>query len=102
MNESTELIYNLLETLLLWATNQNEKIEINVMKHGIAPLIKSVSNNLRHIAKPKNINLNSDNIKDNCFTKFDKNSIEIVIRNITINTLKFINPNSKVSKYIIY
>ena len=70
MSESAKLIYSLLETLLPWATNQKEKIEISVMKHNTAHLIKLVSNNLRHIRKSKNTNLNSNNIEDGCFTKY--------------------------------
>jgi signal transduction histidine kinase len=95
MDKSAESTYGLLETLLIWATNRNEDIENNAQKQDIALAIKSVGKNLQHIAKAKDINLNLD-IEEGYIAKFDKNSIDVVIRNLTANALKFTNPNGNV------
>jgi len=95
MDGATESTYNILETLLLWATNKKEEIENNITKNDLSLLLQSVGNNLQYMAKPKNIKLNYD-IEDGYFAKFDTNSIELVIRNLTTNALKFTNPNGNV------
>ena len=95
MDESAESTYNILETLLLWATHQQGEIENNAEEYDISLLIKSVGNNLKHIAKSKNITLNLD-IEEGYIAKFDKNSINVVIRNLTTNALKFTHQNGNV------
>jgi signal transduction histidine kinase len=95
MSDSAASTYNLLETLLLWATNQHRKIEMSAKNQDISLIVKSVGNNLSHIAKSKNINLKAD-IQEGYIAKFDKNSIDVVIRNLTTNALKFTNTNGNV------
>jgi signal transduction histidine kinase len=96
IDKSAEYNYNLLETLLAWATSQRGKMEMAIYDYDLSLVIKSIAMNLQHMAKSKNIKLSLNNIKEGYFAKFDKNSIDIVIRNITTNALKFTNPNGNV------
>jgi ligand-binding sensor domain-containing protein/signal transduction histidine kinase len=95
MYEAAEFNYNLLETLLVWATSQREKIELAVNDYDISLAIKAVAVNLQYMARSKNIKLNLD-MKEGYFAQFDKNTIDIVIRNLTTNALKFTPLNGNV------
>jgi len=95
MKDSSESTYYLLDNLLNWARSQRGVIEYNPVTMEIKYIADDVIHLLGQIAKSKGINLRSE-IPFGISARFDKNTINTVIRNLTSNALKFTKPNGSV------
>jgi PAS domain S-box-containing protein len=87
---SSESAYNLLENLLQWARTQTERIKFSPTEIDLNELIEQNISLSQGSAENKHISLVS---QINCTSKAyaDKNMINLVIRNLISNAIKFTN-----------
>jgi len=87
---SSESAYNLLENLLQWARTQTDRIKYNPAPSDIAELIEQNITLNQASAENKHISLISEcNCPSKAFS--DKNMINLVLRNLISNAIKFTN-----------
>ena len=88
LNDSAKSGYAILQNLLDWSRSQTGLMKINIEKINLKNLIEeNISNHLLNSTN-KEINLRSD-IKDDIFIFTDRNMINIVLRNLLGNAVKF-------------
>jgi len=85
---SSAYTYNLLETLLDWATTQTDGITINKEDLNLKKLVESSISDAILNADSKNISI-INNIQPELFISIDKNTASTFIRNIVNNAIKF-------------
>jgi len=88
LHSSTLQTYRLLENLLDWARNQQNRIEFNPKKNNIREIIDEIINLLKPAAEAKNITLKVD-IKPSCFALADTYMLNAILRNLISNAIKF-------------
>lgn len=94
--DSTILRTNeLLNNLLQWAQIQTESISVNNQIFGMRFLVDEVFNLLKTQAVHKQIGL-INKISEEVIIKTDKNLLEIVIRNLVSNSIKFTRKNGTI------
>lgn len=93
--KSAKSLYSLIENLLEWSRIQLEKLELNIEAFKISDLIDKVVAQLENLILSKNIELVIE-IDDSQNLTSDKNILEIIIRNILSNAIKFSYENSKI------
>ncbi len=86
--DTSQNTYRLLENLLFWSRSQRGKIEFNSSEVNLKSLIDESILLLNGLANKKNINLNSEVLKD-ILVNSDKDLVSIVIRNLISNAIKF-------------
>ena len=88
LNDSAKSGYAILQNLLDWSRSQTGLMKINIEKINLKNLIEeNISSHLLNSTN-KEINLRSD-IKDDIFVFTDRNMINIVLRNLLGNAVKF-------------
>ncbi len=92
MGVSIQNSYSLLENLLQWSRSQMGAINIKKEKLELNTLCSSIINETFSLAKNKNIKI-TKNCTANLYVTADKFMIEIVIRNLLTNAVKFTNEN---------
>lgn len=95
INESSNRIYMLTQTLLDWAIIQAEGFKVNKTKNSVRDIVSETIEICSLSAKSKNIEVIMPNEKDIIF-QCDKIMTQIAIRNILLNAIKFSSRNSKV------
>ena len=88
ISSSVENTIDLLENLLVWAQAQIKGVDINPQKLTLQHLIKGNIDLLAGNAHTKNIELSSDISKD-LYAFADEDMINLVIRNLISNAIKF-------------
>lgn len=88
IKQSALRIFNLLQNLLLWSRSQSNKIRIQPQVVNIHEMVKDVLSVLGPSANNKKIDLRL-NIDNNLKAFIDYNLISTVIRNLTMNAIKF-------------
>lgn len=96
INNSSEALYNLLETLLNWSRSQSDKINFSPEKFDINKRINSTIALLSSNSSEKNILLKNIT-NEEAFVYADKNMIDTVFRNIMANAIKFTRNNGLVT-----
>jgi signal transduction histidine kinase len=86
--KSARSIYNLLEDLLTWSRLQQDRLEYNPSLIDLNELAKNTIALLEELAFNKNIRLNQM-IEAGLLANADEYMIETVLRNLTVNALKF-------------
>lgn len=85
----------LIENLLYWANSQRNEIVINPVCNSISDTVSNAIETLNFQAHNKNVAIrNLCNINSSAF--FDAPTLEIVIRNMISNAIKFTNPGGYV------
>lgn len=90
---------DLIDQLLLWAKTQSNLIGLNKENVLVGDLLKLVGNHLIPIAKKKDIELQLP-FESDCSIYADANSIQTVIRNLIVNSIKFTPTGGKVSVFV--
>jgi signal transduction histidine kinase len=98
--ESSQNTYKLLENLLVWVLSQSGTIEYHPKVINIKSRIDENLNLLQPVAARKNIHLRSI-ISENIEISTDPDLIDIVIRNLVTNAIKFSLENQEVSVSVI-
>ncbi len=95
LKPSLDSTYSLIENLLSWARIQQNRLKPNFEVISVSSIVDAVVNQLEGQASRKSIRLEVDIDKDvNIFA--DKNQMDIVLRNIVSNAIKFSNLGSDV------
>ncbi|MBN1926250.1 MAG: hypothetical protein JW798_10465 [Prolixibacteraceae bacterium] len=95
---SSNLSY-LTENLLFWANSQQNKILLFPANHFIWNTVSVVIESLRYQALSKGITI-INNCQKNIEAYYDEPSIEIVIRNLISNSIKFSHTNGEIKIYL--
>jgi len=101
LNESREVVdssFNLLENLLNWSKSQTGDLTVNPQKISIASLVKENLMLFTSSIKHKNFTI-ENHVNENHFAFADMEMINIVIRNIISNSVKFTRTEGKISLY---
>jgi signal transduction histidine kinase len=93
---TSERAYSLLENLLLWSREQMGNIEFEPEMIEIMEIVIESIKHLEQNAALKNITITSS-VKNNIFVKADRNMIEIVLRNLLANAIKFTGDKGKIN-----
>ncbi|WP_299523591.1 ATP-binding protein [uncultured Lutibacter sp.] len=98
MNTQAKRTYNLLDNLLNWAKNQAGIIAFNPSYCNIGKISSEVIEQLEGTAQMKNITLKSF-YSGNVNASVDKNMVEVILRNLIANAIKFTESNGLVEVY---
>ena len=101
LNDSAKSGYAILQNLLDWSRSQTGLMKINIEKINLKNLIEENITNHLLISTNKEINLRSD-IKDDIFVFTDRNMINIILRNLLGNAVKFTPRFGKVNVSTIF
>ncbi len=88
LNDSAKSGFATLQNLLDWSRSHAGLIKINLEEVNLKNLVEDNISNLLLYSRNKEINLDSD-IKDDLFVFTDRNMINIVLRNLIGNAIKF-------------
>jgi len=88
LHSITQQTYKLLENLLDWARNQQNRINFNPIKTDIGSIADETVNLLKPIADAKNISFTLE-IKKPCYALADTYMIYAIFRNLISNAIKF-------------
>lgn len=95
INTASKNTFAMLNSLLEWAKMQLGAIQFNPSPCSVQSNLDRVVNSLQSIATAKNIQLWSDVSEDFIIT-VDADMIDAVVRNLTINAIKFTNPGGRI------
>ncbi len=98
MNAQAKRTHNLLENLLNWSRNQSKKLVLNHTYFNIGAVIDGIIDELKESALIKNITLRSF-YPENLNVNADKNMMEVILRNLILNAIKFTENNGLVEVY---
>lgn len=88
---------NILDDLLLWSKNQMHGVsDVNAVDFNLYDLVVLNYDLLRDMADKKNINI-TNNVPSKLLVHADRQHINIVIRNLILNAIKFTKPGGSVS-----
>ena len=90
--------YNLLENLLNWARSNSNQIEFKPVPCHISTICDAIINQVGDTAQLKNITINSFH-KNESYAFADKNMLEVILRNLLSNALKYTETNGKIEIY---
>ena len=88
LNESSENLFKLLESLLLWSRSQRGQIEVNFEMHNPFYIAQKSINLFKQNAADKKITI-KNNIPQNVNYIFDASLLDTIIRNLLNNAIKF-------------
>lgn len=101
LNESREVVdssFNLLENLLNWSKSQSGALTVNPQKISIGSLVKENLMLFTSSIKHKNFTI-ENRVDDNHYAWADLDMINIVIRNIISNSVKFTRTAGRITLY---
>ena len=98
MNTQARNTYNLLEDLLTWARDNSNKIGYNPIHCNISSICNEVVNQLKDTAQMKGITINSFHSTE-VYVYADKNMVEVILRNLITNSIKFTECFGKIDIY---
>jgi len=91
-----QMVINLLENMLVWGRGQEEKLNYSPAIHDLSSVILTNMSIFKEPADRKNISINfTQKGKPNAF--FDKDLIDIVIRNLISNAVKYTGRGGRIS-----
>jgi signal transduction histidine kinase len=98
ISKNMEQVAILLENLLAWTSSQLRGEYLQPQLLDLNKLIGNQKNLLERLAREKSITLDLNCFEDN-WVIADKNMMELIIRNLVSNAIKFSTPGSKVLIY---
>lgn len=90
--------YNLLEDLLTWARDNSNTIAFNPVFCNISTICDDVISQVKDTAQMKDITINSFHSSD-VYAFSDKNMVEVILRNLIVNAVKFTENHGKIEIY---
>lgn len=95
IHDSSHQLFSLVENLLTWSRTQRDKMTFEPVEMNISTVINEITNLLQPNLAQKNISLDKQLLTGkNGFA--DKNMIELVIRNLVTNAIKFTPEKGKI------
>lgn len=101
INKNIKCNSDLIENLLYWSKGQLDGIIINKELFNLNELVEEKINLYKNITKNKDIIL-VNNIPSNCIVYSDKNIIDLILRNLISNSIKFCKQGNYISVYHSY
>jgi len=98
VQNSSEIIYNLLDDLLNWARIQSGKFPFNTAKINFSAICKNAIEKLELNAINKNITINQI-IDEKIYIFADVNMLHTILRNLVSNAIKFTNKDGLIEIY---
>jgi signal transduction histidine kinase len=92
----SQMVINLLENMLVWGKGQEDKIKFSPGKHNLADVILTNLSIMKETADRKDIKVNFTQA-GNPYAFFDKDLIDIVIRNLMSNAVKYTRRGGRIS-----
>jgi CheY-like chemotaxis protein len=96
MRRTTATTYDLLENLLSWSKFQTKSISLVPANFNVNDTIEEIVELYQNDANQKNISISIDSVGKN-YVFADKNSVNLIIRNILYNAIKFTPKFGKIS-----
>jgi signal transduction histidine kinase len=96
INESSNKAFDLMQNLLQWARSQNGRIEFDPENMNVSETITNAIKEVSTFAQKKSIQVESKLNDKNLSVSFDKIMINLILRNLLMNAIKFSNNNSKI------
>lgn len=96
IHRQSKSTYELLEHLLVWARSQTDSIAFRPERVQLRPLIREAQASLEASAREKGISFRCD-IPDHFVVKADKPMLQIILRNLMHNAVKFSYPGGEIS-----
>ncbi|MDO9038496.1 MAG: ATP-binding protein [Lutibacter sp.] len=90
--------YNLLEDLLTWARDNSNTIAYNPIFCNISTICDAVVSQVKDAAQMKDITINSFHSSE-VYAFADKNMVEVILRNLIVNAIKFTENHGKIEIY---
>jgi signal transduction histidine kinase len=94
--EYAQMVINLLENMLVWGRGQEEKIKYSPSVQDLASIILTNLSIFKETADRKDISVNFTQ-KGTSFGYFDKDLMDIVIRNMLSNAVKYTHRGGRIS-----
>jgi len=94
--EYAQMVINLLENMLVWGRGQEDKIKYSPSEHDLASIILTNLSIFKETADRKDISINFTQ-KGNSIGYFDKDLMDIVIRNMLSNAVKYTHRGGRIS-----
>lgn len=94
--EYAQLVINLLENMLVWGREQEDKIKYSPERQDLADLILTNLSIFKETADKKDISVNFTQV-GSTVAYFDKDLLDIVIRNILSNAVKYTHRGGRIS-----
>jgi two-component system sensor histidine kinase/response regulator len=86
---------DLLHNLLQWSNSQMKKVVVDLQEVKLEEVLRSTINTFYQIALNKEINLATD-VDSSIFVTADINMLQLIIRNLINNAIKFTPPKGKI------
>jgi len=96
LHASATATYSLLENLLVWGRSEMGSLECNPTNFRVAQMVKEVVSLMELGLKEKEQTLNSD-IPNELLAFADQNQIQVVLRNLISNSIKFTEPKGRIN-----
>jgi signal transduction histidine kinase len=96
VSKNMENVAQLLENLLAWTSSQLRGEQVILETFDIKKVLTRQKQILGRIAAEKNININIDIPEEEFRVAGDKNMVDLIIRNLINNALKFSRPSSEI------
>ncbi len=94
--EYAQNVISLLENMLVWGRGQEEKINYSPARHNFADIILTNLSIFKESADKKEISMNFTQV-GNSFAYFDKDLMDIIIRNMLSNAVKYTSRGGRIS-----
>jgi two-component system sensor histidine kinase/response regulator len=85
----------MLGNLLFWSKSQMEGVTVNLVKLNLKEVLESTFQVHQTIAEEKNIRL-IDDLDDSCLIIADADMLQLIIRNLVNNAIKFTKPGGEI------
>lgn len=96
--DTSKSTLGLLDNLLLWTNSQSGKININLTKVSVYPIVNEVFSYLASAGQKKNIQL-QNNLDKEILVNADINMLNAILRNLVSNAIKFTPEGGKIDIY---
>jgi len=91
-----QLVISLLENMLVWGRDQEDKIKYSPEKRDLADIILTNLSIFKETSDKKEISVNFTQV-GNSFAYFDKDLLDIIIRNLLSNAVKYTPRGGRIS-----
>lgn len=95
-HRSAKLVFDLLESLLVWSRIQMGHMDYQPEPLNLHEIVQQTTSVLNNVAKSKNITL-TNTVATGLAVYTDPNMLDMVVRNLTNNALKFTRPQGRVT-----
>ncbi|MEP6611650.1 MAG: HAMP domain-containing sensor histidine kinase, partial [Mucilaginibacter sp.] len=93
---STQNTQEMLGNLLLWSKSQMKGVTVNLLKLNLEKTLRNTLQILKTVAAEKGIEL-TEQINSPIFVMADADMLQLIVRNLTNNAIKFTNPGGQIT-----